>query len=486
MGEIMSKWSKGMKILIDSQTGSGKSFFVQNTIYDYCKMNDMKCLLLSNRNLLREQNRKHLSNKEDVFTIRNYQDLETKVVNGMEFDELVQKFEFIVFDECHAPFADSFFNCRTDSLLKGFTDEYPDKIILFLTATPQNLIFFYESIGKEFDLNYPSDIDYSYVEKLRMFGKKDSVESILQNLDYTEKAIYFSNTTKEAYAMSMFKFDDSAFICAEGNKEHGRDSNKEVVRQIAENDSFEPKILCTTKVLDNGVNIVDSEVKTIIIESSDPINIIQSLGRKRITGENEKIKVYIKDVPYHILKKKKEAMEKIVETALFLREKGKEEFQQHYRKSSFDSVVDNAGGENPAKFYAAAYMIMVYKEMMKLGFERYIKKLLNYSDEIKSSDEEFKKKSFLEIIESYSGRKLFEEERMEFRRKLINFVYMPKKRINYKRMGMGIINSHLESFNIPYYVISRQETSGERRKDTYWILSQIPDFVSEEENLEKE
>ncbi len=319
-----------------------------------------------------------------------------------------------------------------------------------------------------------------------MFGKKDSVESILQNLDYTEKAIYFSNTTKEAYAMSMFKFDDSAFICAEGNKEHGRDSNKEVVRQIAENDSFEPKILCTTKVLDNGVNIVDPDVKTIVIESSDPINIIQSLGRKRITGENEKIKVYIKDVPYHILKKKKEAMEKIVETALFLREKGKEEFQQHYRKSSFDSVVDNAGGENPAKFYAASYMIMVYKEMMKLGFEKYIKKLLNYSDEIKSSDEEFKKKSFLEIIESYSGRKLFEEERMEFRRKLINFVYMPKKRINYKRMGMGIINSHLESFNIPYYVISRQETSGERRKDTYWILSQIPDFVSEEETVEKE
>ncbi len=85
-----------------------------------------------------------------------------------------------------------------------------------------------------------------------------------------------------------------------------------------------------------------------------------------------------------------------------------------------------------------------------------------------------------------SGRKLFEEERMEFRRKLINFVYMPKKRINYKRMGMGIINSHLESFNIPYYVISRQETAGERRKDTYWILSQIPDFVSEEETLEKE
>jgi superfamily II DNA or RNA helicase len=473
--EIIDKWKKGRKILIYSQTDTGKTYFIQNKFYEFCVENNYKTLLLSNRNLLRDQNVKNLDGKEDVFTLRNYQDLEIKVVSGMTVDDVFREYDVLVFDECHMFFSDSMFNRRTDALLESFTRHNPNKLLIFLTATPQNLFLFFEDFNLKFDLMYPKnpEIDYSFIGKLRFFDLKDSVETILQNLNYGEKAIYFASKAKDAYSIANNKFEDAAFICAEGNKEFGKESNREVMRQIALTNSFEPTILCTTKVLDNGVNIEDADVTTIIIESSDPINILQSLGRRRIKDGDEKINVYIREISPFNLRQRKRSMDAIIETAMERKEVGKDSFLYLHRKTDFDNVVDNDGEINVSKFYAAKYMSSVYRKMLQMGFSNYIRKLLKQEEETKYSDEEFKKMSFLEIIEAYSGRKLFGDEIIQLRKKLINYVYMPKKRINYSRMGKGIINAHLENFNIPYHVKSGQESSGENRNKTYWVV--LPD-----------
>lgn len=55
---------------------------------------------------------------------------------------------------------------------------------------------------------------------------------------------------------------------------------------------FDPQILISTSVIDNGVSIIDKSVKNIVIISFDKISFLQKLGRKRL-DENEKITIYI-------------------------------------------------------------------------------------------------------------------------------------------------------------------------------------------------
>ena len=80
-------------------------------------------------------------------------------------------------------------------------------------------------------------------------------------------------------------------------------ANKEVSQEIIANEKFEAKILATTTVLDNGINLNDDKLKNIVIDFYDPVTIVQTLGRKRIHNY-DKINLYLR-VPtrYDILRK---------------------------------------------------------------------------------------------------------------------------------------------------------------------------------------
>ena len=64
--------------------------------------------------------------------------------------------------------------------------------------------------------------------------------------------------------------------------------NSELKKYIIENERFECKVLITTSVLDNGVNIKDDDVTNIIIDSFDKVTFIQEIGRIRIDIKNAK------------------------------------------------------------------------------------------------------------------------------------------------------------------------------------------------------
>ena len=59
--------------------------------------------------------------------------------------------------------------------------------------------------------------------------------------------------------------------------------------------TFDSRILITTKVLDNGVNIKDKRVKHIFSEILDADSAIQALGRKRQISEDDTCTFYLKD-----------------------------------------------------------------------------------------------------------------------------------------------------------------------------------------------
>ena len=64
------------------------------------------------------------------------------------------------------------------------------------------------------------------------------------------------------------------------------------------------QILITTSVLDNGVNIKDSQVANIVLMTEDEDEFKQMLGRRRFASENETINIFIFVGKSHLFSKR--------------------------------------------------------------------------------------------------------------------------------------------------------------------------------------
>ncbi len=348
--------------------------------------------------------------------------------------------------------------------------KFPNKIFVFLTATPQILLEYH----KEYDLKYNLGSDYSYIESLSFYTKDSAVEAILQNLEYGEKAIFFANKTKDAYIMAEKFAEESSFICSESS-DYKNYRNEETLREIAFTESFSSKILCTTKVLDNGVNIKDPDVRTIIIETSDPINLIQSIGRKRILESSDKIKLYIKDVHNGILYQKIKECNQNLQFVEVLETFGSSEFQQLYKKRDFKSIVDNDYTVNIAKFHYYKFLKSVYNKMRKKekgGFQEYVCELLKYDiAKVRFADDENKIGKMKDVLEEYVGKKIFKEDQMELRRRF--FLSAHTNGIGNRNWSINAINGILKDEKIPYIISSDREFKGDMRGKRYWFVYKI-------------
>lgn len=65
------------------------------------------------------------------------------------------------------------------------------------------------------------------------------------------------------------------------------------IKDIAENEMFAGKVLVTTKILDNGVNLKDLKLKNIVMSTYSETEFKQMLGRKRWEATDEILNVYL-------------------------------------------------------------------------------------------------------------------------------------------------------------------------------------------------
>jgi len=135
--EDLNRWETGDMVLIDAPTGKGKSYFIMNGLYDYCKKNYKKILFLTNRNLLKDQFITSLrkEHKLDIIDIRNYQSIEKDIIEqGQDkIDIDLSKYDYVIADECHYFFTDALFNDKTDLFIEFLTD-YRKSIVILLSA----------------------------------------------------------------------------------------------------------------------------------------------------------------------------------------------------------------------------------------------------------------------------------------------------------------------------------------------------------------
>ena len=321
------KWKPCDNILIASPMGSGKSCFCKNILYGVAKSENKKILMLIHRSNCVEQFKYEIEadGKSDVIEVATYQSLEYSALHNTNKYDLSQ-YKYIVCDEFHYFFNDSSFNNKTAisfNMIMGNTES----IHVFMSATGDHMARYMrkyiEDNGLKKAIEYQTPFDFSFIRQLTFFHKDITMEEFLKEwISKGEKGIFFIQSAEKAYKLYAKHKKDCVFNCSSNNKKHYEYVDKDKIKDILVNQRFNERFLVTTSCFDAGINIIDTDVKHIVVDIVDIASLIQCIGRKRIQGGDDKVNVYIKVINNQKLAGLKRSMEKKVEMADFYMDNG--------------------------------------------------------------------------------------------------------------------------------------------------------------------
>ena len=286
----------------------------------------------------------------------------------------------VVVDEAHYFKADAIFNVRTAAGFDKIFTEFPNAIKIFVTATPQNILP--DIIEKGFANNIEetwtaygryvpgvyhidgrnpgqvlNDGGVSYYNKsvvMYIFpdiGKNYKFIALKDMGDYSKtiaplvddikndkegKAVLFIDNKQVCSEIAKQFEGNSVFINAETKYAGINDNNYVAYKRLLLNEKFDAKVLITTSVLDNGVNINDTTLKRIFIGTDDSVKFMQMLGRLRFPrdkNKNYQVEVYFIDYgKEHFEQRRKRYKEMLAGIAEYLALDGKTERVDYFNK----------------------------------------------------------------------------------------------------------------------------------------------------------
>ena len=476
--ENIDNWTSDKIVFIEGPTGRGKSHFIKHTLSDHNPFK--KILILVNRTIIKKQSKKELLRVDiDNITIITYQHLATLILEKKTAE--FEGYNYIICDEAHHFCEESEFIFNTDVSFNWVMRQSGIKI--FMTATAY---FIKNYLTKELKLeidHYHIKNEYEFIEKLYFFENDDVIKKLLFDLPSDEKAIYFTNA-KKAHEMSEL-LESCAFYCSKNNYDYSRYVNSEVVAYIEENEKFEEQVLCTTKVMDTGVNIKDDFIRHIIVDIADLSSIIQCIGRKRIKG-SEKIIVYIKDKKGNSISRKLENIKDKLSYANILREKGDIALvQENAHKNTYGNLIYDIINKDELR---------IDKKLNELMYYTYNQNKIMYKGILLDKENGFKNKLFermgiedmaytyleaeldalkLEhILDRLVGVKMFKDEQKEFKQMLLKELLNTPK-ANHGSIGLKTINSLFDENKLNFLMNSKTERAGELRGKAYWVISKL-------------
>lgn len=293
IGTSYKDW-KNTQVIFDGGTGTGKTYFIVNILGKYARETGKKIIYLCNRSKLKKQTYENVEalNLQDVIYVTTYQALQSKIKGKKE----VGYFDYIISDECHYFTNDALFNEYTD-LAYDFIWRQKESVIIYISATAK--VFFYWLKKEKSNIPcFEIPKSYDYVDNVYFYDKKlliPKVDSILEN-EPDSKIIIFCNSISRMSELYE-KYGTKANYIASKNARKVQEICDD--NCIYEHDdgsvTFDKRILITTKVLDNGVDIKDKKVKHIFSEILDVDSAIQALGRKRKISDDDHCTFYIKN-----------------------------------------------------------------------------------------------------------------------------------------------------------------------------------------------
>ena len=475
--EEIEKWNSDKLVFIEASTGKGKSHFIKHTLSQHD--NTKKILILVNRTIIKKQSEVEIGDNEHI-TIKTYQYLSEVILTKSEKIADFIGFDYIICDEAHHFCEESEFIFNTDVSFNWVMNQNAIKI--FMTATAK---YIKENIVNELKLEieyYYIENKYDFIDKLYFYENDKTIGKLLIDLPEDEKAIYFTSA-KKAYEMSEI-LKSCAFYCSKNNYSYRQYVDDKIITYIEENEKFEEQVLCTTKVMDSGVNIKD-KIKHIIIDIADLSSIIQCIGRKRIVF-GDKIILYIKDKKGNAISRKLENFQEKIKYANIILEKGDIALIEEYsHKNTYGNLIyDVVNREklriekkvNPLMHYTYNQNIMLYEDILldkEDGFKNKLLERMGISDMAYTYLEQELDALILEdILNKFVGIKMFKDEQKKIKELILKeLLNTPKGKS--RAVGLKTINSLLEESSLKYIVDSKKETVGEMKDKRYWVINKI-------------
>jgi len=340
-------------IFLSAQTGKGKNYFVTHVLRNYAYKNGLDILYLSNRVALDYQQKyelarlcgKFLGPKEDDrwkdecefgrVTVLTYH----KLRNYLKYNSK-RNFSFVVLDECHFFYSDTYFNSDTWNLLETIITQFSDSTRIYMSGTFDEVyepirylegklkmtIFkgteqmqgnaLYEKIDEnpfyyEFEKDY-TPYDVRFFDEKKLFADSDDEETYREdNLiskicdSKNEKWLVFVDDREcgkklqkaikeECSQKNKEKSEEKLVTYLDSDSKYGSSRVEyEAWKRLLEEGRFESRVLITTSVLDNGFSIKDEKLKNIVLFTDDRVEFLQELGRCRL-NEGERMNLYVK------------------------------------------------------------------------------------------------------------------------------------------------------------------------------------------------
>lgn len=462
--EDIESWNKGDIITISAGTGSGKSHFIKNKLYEYAKDKNLQILMLLNRKSSVKQFRLELEKegKTSHIKVSTYQSLEHKLLN--KYDTDIDKYDILISDEFHYFMDDSKFNYHSDMSLELLLS-HNDSIRIFMSATGNNMKRYLKD-QKHKGLNtldYNIPVAFDHIASLQFFHKDRTLEELLHKaIESRKKAIFFIDSAKTAYELHKLYPKQTVFNCGSGSYEN-RYVDKAKIDEVLENEMFLEQILITTAAFDSGINIKDKDMNYIVVDIRDVSSLIQCIGRKRILNSNDKLHLIIKSISNEALGGMQTKAYRRLKTAKELLEIGdKEMIKLNNRKTSYSKMIyDDIDSEG--NIIKKVNEMMYFKEIsdhnrisfMFRNFKglyvycKYIAKLLGKSKYV-VYEEEYSKMKIDEYLKSIEGNRLFKDEQKEL------VEVFKSNNLVAKTMGINTLNGILKDCRIPYVIISKK------------------------------
>ena len=451
-------------ITIEAGTGAGKSYFIKNILYDLCKQNNnKKILMLVHRVNCKEQFQKEIErdSKTDTIRIMTYQKIESMVHNyKTQFD--FSEYDYIVCDEFHYFLSDASFNITTDISLNEILSQN-NTTRIFMSATGDHMKRYINNIKGIETIDYGLDPNYKFIKELTFYNNDETLEKFADEIiANNQKAIFFIQSAKKAYSLYEKYKGHCLFNCSKSNKDgYYKFVDEEKIENMLINEKFEENILITTSCLDAGVNICDDKVEHVVIDMKDFGTLIQCLGRRRILNEADKIYVYIKNIHNNQLSKMKTQIKNKIYKAEFLKKHTVKEYIQEFPRSNdynhivYDIITNDddkcTKKYNDLMYFKIKYDIGDITEMTEhgdYGYAKYVKKKLKFKRKHIIIEEEYEKDRLRKYLNSILGKKLFKEEQQELIEK-INLRVDSKQQRSYSKLNEGLKMIKLKFIIIP-------------------------------------
>ena len=310
--------TKRVMVSLNTPMGTGKTQFLLRNLLPIAREQKKSVLIITGRKLLREQIRKdyYTENPKEKHARRHKVDIECYQKIGQQlqsqsgYEEIKDKYDIIVVDEAHQLMLDALFSFDNE-LVVEFLTELSNSMLWLVTATEdvvEPFVFRYTG----FKAKVTGKIDFSMLDSVIIGSERQIVNQLEEEIKPTTKVFSINSkllTSKDGEtgiptALVKFLLDKSkdeeysvgTLVGENFIKSHQDDKIQEYVQLIEQlkspilNKQMQCRILVSSEVARDGIEILDEQVDIIITDFICYDELMQSINRVRKLA---KVKLYI-------------------------------------------------------------------------------------------------------------------------------------------------------------------------------------------------